>query len=375
VTHSVAPVLYDAGCRADFQATLKARVFTWLDSLPNGRKATPFMWFKVVFFVTAWWSLWALLALVPHGPGLTLGLLLTFALTSVALAYNVSHDAVHHALARRTWVNDALFHLTFNPLGPSAHLWRLRHTIMHHNCVNVPGLDFNIEAAGILRFSPTQPWRPLHRWQHLYAPFAYMIFTLHWVFVKDVQLLFERRIGNVEGISHPWSRVARVFAWKLFYVGIMLVVPALVLPYGFGAVLAGFLLYQAVTSFLLVLTFTGSHLNQGMVFVEAGPGNQIPHGFFEHALLTSLDFHPRSPFFSFFLGGFNAHVAHHMFPQVCSVHYPEITRIIQQTAAEYGLPYREMNIVELFVSHFRYLAELGRGRDEPRAAYLHGHSG
>lgn len=370
--HAVRPVHYDSAPNAGFQRDLKRRVADYLATQPNGRRATPFMWMKVALFIGAWWATWASLALVPHSIPVSFGWIVVFSLLSVALAYNVSHDAVHMALSRRPWVNELLFQLTFNPLGPNAMLWRLRHRVMHHMCVNVPGLDYNIEAAGILRFSPTQPWRPIHRWQHVYAPLAYCVFTLHWVFVKDFEMLRERRVGNVDYLDRSARDTVGFLLWKLQYVMFMLVIPTLVLPWGFLPVLAGFLLYQALTSFLFVITFTGSHLNQGLLFVEPEGGDRVPHSFLEHALHTSLDFHPRDPAVSFFLGGFNAHVAHHMFPQICSVHYPEITRIIQETSAEHGLPYKELDAISLFRSHFRYLADLGRDPTSSRAAYLLG---
>ena len=120
------------------------------------------MWFKVAFFVAAYVGLWASLAFVRHSLWVTAALMLLLSMVLVGLAYNVAHDAVHGALSRRRWVNELFFYVTFNLFGPNAYLWRYRHTVMHHSAVNVPGFDFNIEAADILRFSPTQTWRPMH---------------------------------------------------------------------------------------------------------------------------------------------------------------------------------------------------------------------
>jgi len=362
---------YDAAVNRDFQTVLKERVGAHLAAQPSGRYANTFMWFKVVFFLVAYWGLWATLALFDHSVPVALGLIGVFACVVVAVAYNISHDAVHGAISRRVWVNEVLFHGTFNLLGPNAYLWRLRHSEMHHSCVNVPGYDFNIEAAGILRFAPTQPWRPIHRWQHLYAPLAYMVFTLHWVFVNDFVMMRLKAIGNVQDIRHPWWRWAEVIGWKAVYVGYMLVVPTLATSWTWWQVLIGYLLYQFFVSFQFVLTFVGSHLNEGMVFVENGDGNHIPHSFLEHALHTSMDFNPKNPLVSFWFGGFNAHIAHHMFPGVCSVHYPEMTTIIEATAKEYGLPYKHMPMHVLFYRHFVYLKQMGADAESPRAAYLY----
>jgi linoleoyl-CoA desaturase len=368
--HTVIPIRYDAEPNAGFQRDLKTRVKAYLAEQPAGPKANAYMWFKVAFFIVAYWGLWASLALFHHSLPVTLALIVLFSMSCVSLAYNVSHDAVHNALSKRRWVNEAFFQLTFNPLGPNGYLWRLRHKVMHHTCVNIPGYDFNIEASDILRFAPTQEWKPIHRFQHLYAPIAYMVFTIHWVFVKDVKMLGLTRIGNVSDIQHPWWRIAEVVAWKVVYVGYMLVLPVVVTWHVWWHVLLAFLFFQAIVSFQFVITFVGSHLNQGMVFVEPDE-TSVPHSFYEHQLRTSLDFHPTNPFVSFFFGGFNAHVAHHMFPHVCSVHYPAITKIIRRTAEEHGLPYQELDIVRLYVRHFRYLADMGVSPDGAREAYMH----
>jgi linoleoyl-CoA desaturase len=373
--HTVLPVRFDSAPHRDFQDVLKQRAYAYLGQQPNGIKANTYMWVKVWTFIVSYWAVWASLALFEHGLVTSFALIVTFATLNLALAYNVSHDAVHSALSHRRWVNELFFYVSFNSLGPSSYLWRLRHRIMHHNCVNIPGLDYNIEASDILRFSPTQTWRPIHRFQHLYAPFAYVVFTIHWVFVKDFQMLRLTKIGNLEGIEHPPWRILELVAWKVAYILYMLVIPTLVLDYAWWQILLGFAVFHVIVSFQFVLTFTGSHLNEGLVFVPARENAQVPHSFIEHQLRTSMDFHPRNPLVSFFLGGFNAHVAHHIFPQVCSTHYPALTKIIQETCEEYSMPYLQTDMVSLYISHFRYLKQLGQSATGPNEAYLYDSAG
>lgn len=369
--HEVIPIRYDATANTAFQRDLKRRVRAYLATQKNGAKASAFMWFKVVFYIAAYLTTLAELTLVRHSLVVTLALIVVQSMLVVGLAYNVAHDAVHDTLSKRKWVNELLFYATFNFFGPNAYLWRHRHIVMHHSAVNVPGFDFNIEAADILRFAPTQRWRPMHRYQHLYAPFAYLVFTFHWVFIKDFQMMMLDRIGNVGGIRHPRWRLAELVAWKILHVALLIVLPIFALGVPAWQVIAAYALFQFLTSVQFVLTFTASHLNEGLVFVEAGEENQIPHSFLEHALHTSLDFSPTDPLLSFWLGGFNSHVAHHMFPAICSVHYPAITRLIQRTAAEHGLPYKQVGFHEVFVNHFAFLKQMGRDAQSPHAAYMH----
>ena len=108
------------------------------------------------------------------------------------------------------------------------------------------------------------------------------------------------------------------------------------------------------------MSFVSSHLGNVSLFVFHDENHKLPHSFYEHQLHTSIDFHPISSIASFFFGGFNAHVAHHMFPDICSVHYPELTKIIKRTTKEFNLPYHEMPIHKLYYSHFQLLERMGR---------------
>lgn len=361
---------YDQSVRPAFSTALRDAVDDYFARTGRTRKATPFMWFKLVVLIGAGVGLWWALASQPHSLVVTLLLLIALAFAKIFIAFNVAHDAVHEALSARRWVNESIYYLCFQMLGPSAYLWRHRHKAMHHYSVNIPGADFNIEAAGILRFAPTQTWRPMHRYQHLYAPFAYMLFTAHWIFIKDFKMFFMPRLGSLPCPARPGYRLAEMLLWKLMYVGYMILLPIHLLPYTPGQVLLGFFFYQAVVSFFLVITFVGSHLNEGIIFVETGDDRRVPHSFLEHQLRTSVDFHPENPVVSFFYGGFNAHVAHHCFPQVCSVHYPAITRIIRRLATEHGLPYLERPIWALYRDHFRFLRHMGQAPRGPAEAYL-----
>src|SRR5690606_37783341 len=79
-----------------------------------------------------------------------------------------------------------------------------------------------------------------------------------------------------------------------------------------------------------------------------------------HELAVTIDFAPDSKLATYFFGGFNTHVAHHLFPGICHCHYPAITRIIRETVAEYDLPYKSCTLLQAIRSHFLYLRRLSR---------------
>jgi linoleoyl-CoA desaturase len=133
---------------------------------------------------------------------------------------------------------------------------------------------------------------------------------------------------------------------------------ALTMPW--WQVMIGGLLMSFVASTVFVLLLIGTHFSNETEFPEVDAAGCIPHDWAEHALVTSLDWSPTSRLANFIAGGANAHAAHHLFPTVCHVHYISITRIIKETAAEFGIRYNETTLPRMVVSHLRFLKRLGR---------------
>jgi linoleoyl-CoA desaturase len=72
-------------------------------------------------------------------------------------------------------------------------------------------------------------------------------------------------------------------------------------------------------------------------------------------MLSTNDFAPTNPLINFTYGCFNHHIAHHLFPSLSHVYYPEITKIIREFAMENNLPYRCFSAKEAITSHFKLL--------------------
>jgi linoleoyl-CoA desaturase len=58
-----------------------------------------------------------------------------------------------------------------------------------------------------------------------------------------------------------------------------------------------------------------------------------------HQAETSVDFSRQSRLMSWFLGGLNFQVEHQLFPRISHVHYPAISRLVEQTCRECGIRY------------------------------------
>jgi linoleoyl-CoA desaturase len=76
---------------------------------------------------------------------------------------------------------------------------------------------------------------------------------------------------------------------------------------------------------------------------------------------TTANFAPRNKIISWFVGGLNYQIEHHLFPRVSHVHYPALSKIVKDTCAKFNLPYNEFpTMVSAIVSHFRMMRILGR---------------
>jgi linoleoyl-CoA desaturase len=80
-----------------------------------------------------------------------------------------------------------------------------------------------------------------------------------------------------------------------------------------------------------------------------------------HQVKTTANFAPKNKIVSWFVGGLNFQVEHHLFPRVSHIHYPRISRIVEETCRKYNLPYNVYSTMTGAVaSHFRMMRSLGK---------------
>ena len=69
----------------------------------------------------------------------------------------------------------------------------------------------------------------------------------------------------------------------------------------------------------------------------------------------------KSKILCWFTGGLNFQIEHHLFPNICHIHYPQIADIVRDTAKEYDLPYFEFETFhEAIHDHYHQMKVLGR---------------
>jgi linoleoyl-CoA desaturase len=343
-----------------FYLVLKQRVDDYFRRTGKSRLADRLILLKAIVFGSLIAGSYVLILLHPLPLWTLLPLTFVFGVASLLMAINIGHDAAHHVLFRSRFWNDLAQAASFSLLGVSAHLWRLRHTRSHHIFPNVNGCDIDIDENPVLRLSPNQPWRWHFQFQHLYAPFAYVFVALHTILWQDFVYLFKRRLANMADLSHAPHQYAIFALCKLFYFGAVVALPMAVLPFPWWQVLLGYLGMKAVASLVFVFLLIGTHFSDVTEFPAVSADGSVGHSWAIHNLVTACDWSPHSRLAHFFVGGVNAHASHHLFPKVSHAHYRAIARIIEDTAAAFGVPYNRLTLPGIICAHFRFLRKLGR---------------
>ena len=74
---------------------------------------------------------------------------------------------------------------------------------------------------------------------------------------------------------------------------------------------------------------------------------------------TTIDFAPYNWFVTQMYGGLNCHLAHHLWPNIASCHYAAMYRhLVSYSPPEFLIP-KDVSILQLLASHFRFLRRMG----------------
>lgn len=294
---------------------------------------------------------------VPPVAMLPLAVLIGFGIAGIGFA--VAHDALHGSTSGNPRVN-ALIGASMDLIGGSSYLWRITHNVIHHTYTNIHGTDEDLAVSPLLRLSPHAPRRWFHRWQHWYALGLYAMTSLFWVFVKDWKYLFARDLGPYRDRRHSARDVAGLLAGKLVYYGWSVVLPFVLIDLPWWQIAAGILVVHLVAGLTLGIVFQLAHVVEETAHPTADADGAMPQGWVVHELATTANFAPSNRFLGWYVGGLNFQVEHHLFPKVCSVHYPHIAPIVRRLAEEHGLPYHSHATFRGAVrSHLRTLRAFG----------------
>lgn len=279
------------------------------------------------------------------------------------IGFSVMHDANHGAYAPNSRWN-SFIGLVLNLLGGNPTNWKIQHNVLHHTFTNVDGYDEDISPpVGALRFSPHSPWKPIHRFQHLYAWFFYSLMTLMWFFTKDFkQAIRYHKMGllSTQGKTFK-AHLTNILVGKILYATIFIGLPILFAQVFWLWAVVGFLISQLIAGLFLAIVFQPAHVIPDTSFTSTNDSGDLEADAKVHQLYTTANFSMKSRWFSWFVGGLNFQVEHHLFPNICHVHYRALSKIVKQTAEEFSLPYySNRTFAAALKAHTKMLRMLGQ---------------
>ncbi len=245
--------------------------------------------------------------------------LMGLGMSGIGLA--VIHDANHGSYSKKKKINKGLGYL-MNIIGAFHITWKIQHNVLHHSFTNIEGFDEDLEIA-VMRFSSTQKPHKAYSLQAFYAPFLYGLMTIFKLFVKDFQQLIDfskRGLLIRQGLT-PKEAWSHLILNKIIYLLFTLILPIVIMNISWWHVLLGFLLMQFISGLFLALVFQSAHVVKETEFYEVDENSSVENNWAIHQMNTTSNFARKSVFFSWFIGGLNYQIEHHLFPNICHVHY------------------------------------------------------
>jgi len=353
-------VKFNGRSQSAFYPEVKKQVEAYFKNNNISKNANFEMVFKSVFFLGALVALYLLILLGHFSLMTNLILAILLGMVQAFIGFNVSHDAIHGSYSSNGKINKIMSY-SFNLIGANAHVWSVSHNKVHHTFTNIPGHDEDLDVApGLVRVSPGEERKPIMKFQHLYAFFLYGLASLSWVFRKDYVKFFQKEIGKTDNTSRPKIEYFNLFFFKALYYTLFIVIPLIVLDITWWQFLIGFLAMHLAEGFVLGLVFQLAHVVEGTDFPEPDEEGKLEESWAVHQMQTTANFSRKSFMAKFLCGGLNFQIEHHLFPNICHVHYPEISKIVERTAKAYNVPYIENEtFIGALRSHYRTLKYFG----------------
>lgn len=291
-------------------------------------------------------------------------LLLLTVVTGIGMAgvgMNVMHDSNHESFSSKKWVNKIMGSSIYILAG-NVYNWKVQHNVLHHSFTNIQGHDEDIDAGRIIRFTKHAKWLKIHQFQKYYSIFLYGLLTINWAITTDFKQMHKylKRKLSYGKFPNPAAEWTTLIVTKLVYYFLWIALPLLVLDIVWWKVVIGFFVMHYTAGMILSVVFQLAHVVPKTEMPLPDKDGNLEHTWAVHQLYTTSNFAPANKFISWYTGGLNHQVEHHIFPHISHIHYGKIAKIVKETALEYNLPYNEYKtFTKAIIEHFNQLKTLG----------------
>jgi NADPH-dependent stearoyl-CoA 9-desaturase len=276
-----------------------------------------------------------------------------FVLGAVALGVSkildnmeIGHNIMH---GQWDWMRDPVIHSSkwdWDTMSP-ADQWKHSHNVEHHTWTNVVGKDKDV-GYGILRMSEQESWQP----RHLLNPVNNLLLALlfqygvgvHDTGIEEVRSLKGLRNLKPESrakLKRVWTKVKR--QWSKDY----LLFPALAGPF-FLPVLGANIGANLIRNLWTYMIIFCGHFPDGVQqFSEASVANESRGQWYLRQLLGSANI-KGGKLFHILSGNLSFQIEHHLFPDLPSNRYAELSKEVQAICERYGLAYNTGSLTRQF---------------------------
>lgn len=351
----------DDAASKEFAKVLNSRVNEYFKSTGKSKYGNGEMYFKTVFMLCLFFAPFASLVIFEPSGILAIALCMLMGLGMAGVGLSIMHDAIHGAYSNKKSVN-AFWGYTLNLVGGSSINWKIQHNVKHHTYTNIEDHDEDIEPKAILRFHPGTKLKAVHKYQYLYAWIFYGLGTFFWVTFKDFAKITRY---NKEGLlekntNSVFKEYVILIFTKVFYYSYVIGLPVFFTAYTGGEIFLGFFMMHVAAGLGLAVIFQPAHLMSDVEYPEPDEKGNMKYSRLVHQLYTSVNFANSNKLLTWYCGGLNFQIEHHLFPHVCHVHYHALAPIVIKTAAEFNIPYySKKGFFEAIHEHNKMLKWLG----------------
>ncbi|BDX35113.1 fatty acid desaturase [Mycobacterium antarcticum] len=277
----------------------------------------------------------------------TTALAVAKSIENMELAHNIGHG-------QWDWMNDPEIHSTtweWDMVGPSSQ-WRYSHNYRHHVFTNVVGVDEDL-GYGVMRVTRDEQWRVANLTQPLRN--MLMALTFEWgIALHDLHSERERASAATTD-----SATVAAFARKTArQVGKDYVL----LPLFSGRRWRRTLKANATANFLrnvwaYVVICCGHFADGAEKFTEAALADETKPAWYLRQMLGTANFNA-GPTMAFMSGNLCYQIEHHLFPDLPSNRYAEISRRVRAVCATYDLPYTTGALTRQYLLTLRTILKL-----------------
>lgn len=296
--------------------------------------------------ISSWWKL-------------LFSVIMGFGMAGIGM--NVMHDGNHGSYSNKKWLNKFMGG-TIYILAGNVYNWQVQHNVLHHTYTNIHGHDEDLDAGRIVRFSQHAKWLKIHKFQHYYSLFLYGLLTFNWAITTDFKqskkyLSKKLSYGKLPSPFKQWSTIAIT---KAIYVAIWILVPIFIGDIVWWKVLIGFFVMHYTAGLILSIIFQLAHVVKETQMPLPDETGTMKNTWAIHQLFTTVNFSTNNKIVNWFTGGLNHQVEHHIFPNICHIHYSKISKIVRETTQEFNLPYYEYKTTRAaIIAHFQHLKKMG----------------